>query len=295
SGGGGGAALGGAVFVRGDNGATFTWIDCAADAGTLIPGGAGFGYQPTFGWLAAPGQAFGSALFLIGSSNVFTVSSGQQIISASIGGWSGSPASLIKQGVGTLVLSATNTFPGGTFVNAGTLRIDGNHSSSSNLVVDTGATISGTGTVGVLTMNAGATLSPGASPGRLSAGNTTWIGAGNYNWQLYDAAGAAGAGCDFFAVNSAPHVSGASGFKINMWTLSSLSPVTSGNAINFSNTRAASWTLVQTTGGIIGFNPVNFIINTGRANGTGGFANSLGVGYFTLNVVGNNLVLNFFS
>src|SRR6185436_11639396 len=123
------------------------------------------------GWSAAPGQAAGGALFLMSSSNVFTVSSGQQTIAGTIGGWSGSPASLIKQGAGTLVLTATNTFPGGTFVNAGTLRINGKHSSSSNLVVTSGSTIAGTGTVGVLTLNAGGTLSPGTGPGALSTGN----------------------------------------------------------------------------------------------------------------------------
>jgi autotransporter-associated beta strand protein len=230
---------------------------------------------------------------LMGSSNVFSISSGQQTISGSIGGWKNSPGSLSKQGTGTLILSASNTFPGGTFVNAGSLRIDGNHKSSSNLVVNAGGTIAGTGTVGVLAINTGGTLSPGPSIGKLSAGNTTWNGAGNYNWQLYDGAGAAGIGYDVLSINGTLNVSNASGFNINLSTLSSALPETDGNAINFTNTHFFSWTLVQTTGGIVGFNPANFIINTSPANGTSGFANWLYIGHFTVSVVGNNLVLNF--
>src|SRR5262249_26364185 len=155
----GGAALGGGVFVRGDNGATLTWIDCAADEGTLVPGRGG-SVTSLGGVPASSGQSAGTALFLMGSSNVFSISDGEQTISGSIGGWSGSPTSLIKQGTGTLILSATNSFPGAAFVNAGTLRIDGSFTSISNLAVNAGGTIAGSGTVGVLAINAGGTLSP---------------------------------------------------------------------------------------------------------------------------------------
>ncbi len=297
AGGGGGAALGGAIFVRASNGATLTLIDSVPDAGALTAGAGGLGAFCNPGDPncsdAGAGTAAGSSIFLLGGTNTLTFNTGVSVLAGTIGGWDGAPGVLIKNGDGTLALAGTNSYPGRTLVNAGALRVDGSIVSSSNVTVNSGATLAGSGSVSSLTLNAGATISPGSSPGVLSSGSAVWSGAGNYNWQVYNASGAAGTGYDLLTVNGSLNVSGASGFKINLWTLSSPSPETSGNAINFTNTLSRSWTLVQTTGGIIGFNPTNFIINADPANGTDGFANGLAGGRFTLSVVGNNLVLNF--
>ena len=75
---------------------------------------------------------------------------------------------LSKTGTGTLILAATNTDSGSTTFNQGTLIINGNISTSSMTTVQTGATVSGSGTVGSLTVNSGAFLNPGNSPGILS-------------------------------------------------------------------------------------------------------------------------------
>jgi len=294
AGGGGGAALGGAIFVRANNGASLTMMDSVPDAGSVSggPGGAGDFCSGDGSCLdAEAGGAAGSSMFLLGGTTTLTFNSGVSVIQGAIGGWDGAPAVLIKNGSGTLALVASNSYPGQTLVNAGTLRVDGSIVSSSNVIVNSGATLNGTGSVNTLRLNAGGIISPGSDLGVLTAANTVWAGAGNYNWQLYDATDAAGTGYDVLTVNGALDLSSASGFKINLWTLSF--PGTSGKPRNFTNIRSYSWKLVQTTGGIVGFNPANFIINPGPTNGTSGFADPLGGGNFTLTVVGNNLVLNF--
>ncbi|PWU10302.1 MAG: hypothetical protein C5B50_25765, partial [Verrucomicrobia bacterium] len=296
AGGGGGAALGGALFVRANNGASLTLLDATPDNASLTPGGAGYNSNncPNPGvTCAAPGSVAGAAMFLLGGATTVTISNGSKTITGSIGGWSNSPITFIKNGPGTLILAATNTYPGLTSVTEGTLRVDGSIAASSNVVVNSGATLAGAGAVGMLTLNAGGTLSPGASPGILTASNAVWSGAGNYNWQLYNATNASGVGSDLLQVNGTLDLSAASGFKINLWTLSATGPDANGPALNFNNAQSRSWIIARTTAGIIGFNAANFIINTAATNGAGGFANSLGNGFLSLSVVGTNLMLNF--
>lgn len=159
--------------------------------------------------------------------------------------------------------------------------------------VGDGVTLGGNQTVEQLIVTTGGTLSPGNSPGIVNAGDTIWTGAGNYNWQLYDATGGAGSGYDLLNVTGGLDVSTANRFNINLWTLSAIGPDLSGPALHFTNTVARAWTLVHTTGGILGFNADHFNLVPVPNNGTAGFANSLNGGFFTLRVVDNNLVLTF--
>ena len=66
---------------------------------------------------------------------------------------------LNKNGTGTLTLSGTNTYSGATTLNAGTLDVTGAVQSSA-FSVNSGATLSGSGSVGSLHVANGATLSP---------------------------------------------------------------------------------------------------------------------------------------
>ena len=73
---------------------------------------------------------------------------------------------LLKTGEGTFTLSSASTYTGTTTVNAGTLLVNGT-SQSSSVVVNTGATVAGSGTLLNVVMQGG-TLAPGNSPGLLS-------------------------------------------------------------------------------------------------------------------------------
>jgi outer membrane autotransporter protein len=71
---------------------------------------------------------------------------------------SGSGA-LDKIGSGTLILTGANTYSGPTDVQEGTLGLRG--SLASTVTVESGATLGGTGSIGGLIANAGATIAPG--------------------------------------------------------------------------------------------------------------------------------------
>jgi len=75
---------------------------------------------------------------------------------------------VIKQGTGTWILSNnSNTYTGATTVNAGTLVINGNISTSNTTVKST-ATLAGSGTVGGVIVEDGGRLAPGNSPGTMT-------------------------------------------------------------------------------------------------------------------------------
>ena len=77
---------------------------------------------------------------------------------------------LIKTGTGMLKITSTNNdYTGETRVKAGELIIDGSLLSSSALIVDYGAMLSGSGEIGCdVTINDGGYLSPGNSPGTIT-------------------------------------------------------------------------------------------------------------------------------
>lgn len=73
----------------------------------------------------------------------------------------GNNLALVKASVGRLVLTASNTATGGTLVNGGTLEVNASLAST-NVTVQTGATLSGTGPLkGALIVQAGGVLAPG--------------------------------------------------------------------------------------------------------------------------------------
>ena len=83
-----------------------------------------------------------------------------------------------------LVLSGSNAYTGATNVNAGTLVVNGNISTSSLTTISSGATLGGSGTVGALTVADGATLAPGNSPGTLNTGTLTLADASILSFEL---------------------------------------------------------------------------------------------------------------
>jgi fibronectin-binding autotransporter adhesin len=115
-GGGGGAALGAAVFVRGGS---VSFTDSSADAGTLTAGSGGVSPLGSFHNGNGGGTA-GGALFLMGG-NTAVSGFNTQTIAGSIAEYGAS--SITKSGPGTLVLSAANSYSGGTTISGGELSV----------------------------------------------------------------------------------------------------------------------------------------------------------------------------
>ena len=136
-GGGGGAALGGAVFVRSNNGASVSFTDSTTDAGSLT---GGLGGGSAVGGIGGNGSAAGGALFLMGGNTTFTVSMGNtETIAGSIA--ESSASSITKAGPGTLVLSAANSYTGGTMVTGGDLQVPNLALPGSTASVSSGAVL----------------------------------------------------------------------------------------------------------------------------------------------------------
>ena len=201
---------------------------------------------------------------------------------------------------GTLVIAATASIvgqpPNISILAPGTLDVT---QLPFGLGLDNGQVIAGAGTIaGDLTLLTGATVSPGSNLGTLTVTqNVNWSSGGNYNWQIVDAAGTAGAdpGWDLLAVGGVLDIAAtnSSPFQLNLWSLSDTSPDLNGNAINFSPTQGYTWTIASAAGGITGFASDAFVINTTAVNGAAGFSNDLGGGTFLLTVAGNDLNLVF--
>ena len=167
------------------------------------------------------------------------------------------------------------------------------------MTVDNGATLAGSGSVGGIVLNTGGTINPGNSPGTLNVlSNAVWNPGGNYNWQVFDASGTKGStnGWDWLSVSGSLDLTALSvgnEFNINLWSLSGIAPDADGDAIFFTNTSNYTWTILTATNGITGFSADKFLINTTAINGTGGFANALGGGTFSILQSGNDLNLIF--
>ncbi|MEO7300435.1 MAG: autotransporter-associated beta strand repeat-containing protein [Verrucomicrobiota bacterium] len=181
-----------------------------------------------------------------------------------------------KDGPGTLVIgNAANTTTKPTIVNAGTLRVSGNLSTSPSVTVN-GGIVSGSGTLPTVVINNTGTISPGSSPGTLTTGAETWNGGGTYLWEVNNA------GSDLISA-SALNIAATSGskFTINVTALEALT--------GWDNTKATNWTLVASGSPITGFSEDKFTI----VDNFSAF-NSLGAsGKFSVTTIGNNLVLAF--
>jgi autotransporter-associated beta strand protein len=116
--------------------------------------------------------------FDTGSASTLTVSSVISSTSGAIG--------LTKTGLGTLWLSAANTYSGATQVNAGTFVVNGSLGSGA-LSVAAGATLMGSGTIGGAATIAGI-HSPGNSPGvETFSSNLTYTGSSSQViWELWN-------------------------------------------------------------------------------------------------------------
>jgi hypothetical protein len=124
----------------------------------------------------------------------------------------------------------------------------------------------------------------------VTAGPTTWGGGNSYAFGINSATGTAGTdpGWGLLNITGTLDITATSGNKFTMY-MATLTPP--GNVLgvmdNFNNTQSYSWAIAQASGGIIGFAPDRFILNTN------GVANDLNGGQLTLTQVGNEIRVNF--
>ena len=164
----------------------------------------------------------------------------------------------------------------------GTLNVTGDLSTSPVTVVTAG-TLTGTGGLAALTVDAGGTTSPGDGIGtQFITTDMTLAGGGSYNWQINDATGFGGSNWDQLTASNAINISATAEnpFTINLWSRSSIYPTVDGNIANFDPSTSYAWTIAQGFGGINGFDASLFNVVTTANNGTGGFSNSLDFGTF---------------
>jgi hypothetical protein len=122
-------------------------------------------------------------------------------------------------------------------VNGGKVVVDGALASGSTTVVGSGSLLGGSGTVGALNLQRGATLTPGNSPGLLTAASAVWGAGATYEWQLGSLTGVAGTDWDLFRVTGTLDMSAlSSGNRFNLTLLSDGS---------FDLSSGYEWTFVQ--------------------------------------------------
>lgn len=227
------------------------------------------------------------AMTLTGFKPVNVTNTARTTISGSIG--ESSPGIFIKQGAGELQLTGANTYSGGTFIAAGTVRINnptGSAFGTGAVTVAPGAILAGSGSfTGALQLNG--TYSPGNSPGTAHTGAQTWAGGAGYIWEANNATGTAGTHTDLLAINGSLTINATSANPFAFSLVSLLGDNSAGALANFNGTYHYTFPVVTTTSGITGFSPLAFTVNTA------GFVNDLHGGTWSLAQVGHSLNLSF--
>jgi autotransporter-associated beta strand protein len=155
---------------------------------------------------------------------------------------------------GTLSTTASNSYTGATTISGGTLIVDTGGSISSSTTVGSGAhlkvngvagavnvngTLSGSGTVGAMTLNSGATLAVGNSPGLMTATSATWNAGSVFQFEIVNATGTAGTDWDLLSVTGALDLTSISAAtKMNLTVLST-------GLLNYNSDNQYSWVFAK--------------------------------------------------
>ncbi len=194
----------------------------------------------------------------------------------------GTKLSVTKSGSGTTILTGTNsTYTQATTVSAGTLLNNGSLGNTA-ITVASGAIYGGTGThTGIINLQSGADISPGASVGTLTTGGATFSAGAGYIWELTDAGGNAGTGWDLLAISGGGLSIAATESDPFQFTLD-----TAGTLFGFDPSQNYDFTVVTTSTGITGFNAGAFAVDGSGISGSGvwtvglsGDSNSLVLSY----------------
>jgi autotransporter-associated beta strand protein len=150
----------------------------------------------------------GTGAVTLGASLTTTISASTLTVGGII---SGTGDGLIKAGNGTLVVTGSNTYSGGTTISAGTMLVNdasGSGTGSGSVAVSNGGALGGTGTVsGAVTVSSGGNLSPGSGGTAIfNTGNLVLASGSDLNIALNG--NTAGSGFDQVNVTGTVNVSG---------------------------------------------------------------------------------------
>jgi fibronectin-binding autotransporter adhesin len=186
------AALGGVTYVfTVNNGATLSLNlngtytanrQLQLSGPGVLSGGVGVGALENL----AGANVYPAGMSLLAPSSI-GVTAGSLTLNGAVSG----NYSLTKIGPGPLTLAANNTYNGGTFVNAGTLFLNGSLPPGNAVAVNSGATLGGNGTINApVTVQTGGALQPGVNGiGKLTVNSTVNL-AGTTTMEIDGTAGA---------------------------------------------------------------------------------------------------------
>jgi autotransporter-associated beta strand protein len=206
------------------------------------------------------------------------------ILSGDIGG---TGFGIAKAGAGTLTLTGSSSYDGGTTVSAGTLLANNTTGSAmgTGAVAITGGKLGGTGSVaGAVSINSGGTIAPGNSIESIDTGDQTWNNGGNYEWEIASATGTAGTDWDLINITGTLDVAADNVTKFTIKIISSAA------VTNWLPNVYREWVIATTTGGVTNFAADKFILDVTGFTDDG---NTVGSPGFGLYVSGNNLKLTY--
>lgn len=217
--------------------------------------------------------------------------------------------SIVKAGAGAQTFTGTTSYTGSTTVNQGVLNLNGTHTGggavtiadearlnvngslviggetkingtlagSGSITFAADATLKGNGQVNFnLTVGGSAgqleTIAPGNSVGALTTQSQTWASGGSYLWEISDTDAGLGLGWDHLQIEGTLSLTADSGAPFTLQIASLLAAGTSGDVADFNPYASYQWTFATATGGILGFDPADFAIDTA------GFTNDLAPG-----------------
>jgi len=234
-------------------------------------------------------QADGGLLVLNGSISTTLSSRGVELngagaglINGSITNGTGNVAfTVTKDGSGTWTLAGNNTYSGATTVSSGALMVNGAIGSGA-VSVASGATLGGNGTVnGAVTLNG--TLAPGGNTvGILNTAAETWNSGGVCVFSLNNATNMGSSDLVNLAGTLGLASSASNSYTIQVVSLTSSN--TPGPLDGFVDSGTYAWPIATASGGIAGFNPPAFVVNTAA------FSNAF-TGTFSVTTNGNSLML----
>jgi hypothetical protein len=211
----------------------------------------------------------------------------------------GTATGLDLGGTGTLKITGNSSTFTDTITTKDTVKLVVNSTLGAGVNVGSGTSLGGSGSVSALTVASGGVLSPGNSPGTLSAGDVTWAGGAKYVWEINNFLGTEGNNWDFLNATGTLTINATSGSKFLVDIVSLLaSNNTAGGASNFDLYSNYSFAIATAAGGISygdagAFSADRFLLNTAGFANAMTDANTITTGSWVIGQSGNSLVLNY--